>query len=78
MGNPTREHTGVKRLEIRRHERVQRGADVRRRRGHFLRPQRPTGRLIHYHISIYIVLLHRHALLGVHTESEWNTSCYYN
>lgn len=70
LGNPTREHTSVKRFEVRGHERVQRGTDVRRGSSYFLRPERSTGRVLHHHISIYIVLFYRHAFLSVHTKSE--------
>lgn len=70
LGNPTCEHTGVKRLKIRGDERLQRSANVRCRRGHFLRPERSTGRVFHHHISVYFVLFHGHPFLGVHTESE--------
>lgn len=70
MGNPTREHSGVKRLEVRGHERVQRGPDVRGRRGHLLRPERSTGRVFHNHISVYSILFDCHAFLSVHTKSE--------
>jgi len=70
LGNPTCKHTGVKRLKVRGNERLQRGINVRGWRGHFLRPERSTGRIFYYHISVYFVLFHRHPFLGVHTQSE--------
>ena len=65
LGDEARQHTGSKRFEIRRHERVQRGPDVRHGSGDLFRAVGRTELLFCNHIHFYTILFYRYRVLGV-------------
>lgn len=62
MGDAPRQYSRPERLQVRRHERVQRGTDVYNGRGDLLRPVRPAGRLLRHGLYIHHLLHNYHPL----------------